>query len=143
MKEDDYNKACREILEKVLAGEIENENQLNKAKKDVSKHYHLASLPRNGDIITQGSDEEQAIIKDFLKRKPVRTISGVAAIAVMTSPAPCPHGVCLPCPGGPNSAFKSPQSYMGRSLQPCGRSSMDLTLIPRLNPGFPSLKDRP
>ncbi len=45
MKEDDYNKACREILEKVLAGEIENENQLNKAKKDVSKHYHLASSP--------------------------------------------------------------------------------------------------
>ena len=88
MKEDNYNKACREILEKVLAGEIENENQLNKAKKDVSKHYHLASLPRNGDVITQGSDEEKAIITDFLKRKPVRTISGVAAIAVMTSPAP-------------------------------------------------------
>ena len=114
MKEDDYNKACREILEKVLTGEIENENQLNKAKKDVSKCYHLASLPRNGDIIIQGSPEEQAIIKEFLRRKPVRTISGVAVIAVMTSPAPCPHGVCLPCPGGPNSIFKSPQSYMGR-----------------------------
>lgn len=114
MKEDDYNKACREILEKVLVGEIENENQLNKAKKDVSKHYHLDSLPRNGDVITRGSAEEQAIIRDFLRRKPVRTISGVAVIAVMTSPAPCPHGVCLPCPGGPNSAFKSPQSYMGR-----------------------------
>ncbi|MDY0130211.1 MAG: tRNA uridine(34) 5-carboxymethylaminomethyl modification radical SAM/GNAT enzyme Elp3, partial [Methanosarcina vacuolata] len=114
MKEDDYNKACREILEKVLVGKIENENQLNKAKKDVSKHYHLDSLPRNGDVITRGSAEEQAIIRDFLRRKPVRTISGVAVIAVMTSPAPCPHGVCLPCPGGPNSAFKSPQSYMGR-----------------------------
>ncbi len=114
MKEDTYNKACREILEKVLAGEIENESQLNKAKKDFSKHYHLASLPRNGDIITQGSNEEKALIKEFLRRKPVRTISGVAVIAVMTSPAPCPHGVCLPCPGGPNSTFKSPQSYMGR-----------------------------
>lgn len=114
MKEDDYNKACREILEKVLVGKIENENQLNKAKKDVSKHYHLDSLPRNGDVITRGSAEEQAIIRDFLRRKPVRTISGVAVIAVMTSPAPCPHGVCLPCPGGPNSTFKSPQSYMGR-----------------------------
>jgi len=114
MKEDDYNKACREILEKVLAGEIENENQLNKAKKDVSKYYHLASLPRNGDVIIQGSNEEQATVKEFLRRKPVRTISGVAVIAVMTSPAPCPHGVCLPCPGGPNSTFKSPQSYMGR-----------------------------
>ena len=114
MKEDNYSKACREILEKVLAGEIENENQLNKAKKDVSKRYHLASLPRNGDIIIQGSLEEQAIIKELLRRKPVRTISGVAVIAVMTSPAPCPHGICLPCPGGPNSTFKSPQSYMGR-----------------------------
>ncbi|MDD2615449.1 MAG: tRNA uridine(34) 5-carboxymethylaminomethyl modification radical SAM/GNAT enzyme Elp3, partial [Methanosarcina sp.] len=114
MKEDDYNKACREILEKVLTGEIKNESQLNKVKKSISKHYHLASLPRNGDIIIQGSSEEQAIIKGFLRRKPVRTISGVAVIAVMTSPAPCPHGVCLPCPGGPNSTFKSPQSYMGR-----------------------------
>ncbi|AKB31398.1 histone acetyltransferase, ELP3 family [Methanosarcina siciliae HI350] len=114
MKETDYKRACRNTLEKVLAGEIKNEDQLNKVKKDVSKLYHLASLPRNGDIIMQGTPEEQAVIKEFLRRKPVRTISGVAVIAVMTSPAPCPHGVCLPCPGGPNSAFKSPQSYMGR-----------------------------
>ncbi|MDQ1275451.1 MAG: elongator complex protein 3, partial [Euryarchaeota archaeon] len=114
MKEADYNRACRIILEKVLAGEIRDEDQLNKVKKDVSKSYHLASLPRNGDIIIQGTSEEQAEIKEFLRRKPVRTISGVAVIAVMTSPAPCPHGVCLPCPGGPNSSFKSPQSYMGR-----------------------------
>ncbi len=114
MKEDDYIRACRELLEKVLAGKIEDEPQLNKAKKEVSKHYHLASLPRNGDIIVQGTPEEKAIIKEFLRRKPVRTISGVAVIAVMTSPAPCPHGVCLPCPGGPKSTFKSPQSYMGK-----------------------------
>ncbi len=41
----------------------------------------------------QGTPEEQALIKEFLRRKPVRTISGVAVIAVMTSPAPpCPHG---------------------------------------------------
>ena len=114
MKEADYNRACRSVLEKTLAGEIKDEVQLNKVKKDVSKLHHLASLPRNGDIIMQGTPEEQALIKEFLRRKPVRTISGVAVIAVMTSPAPCPHGVCLPCPGGPNSAFKSPQSYMGR-----------------------------
>lgn len=114
MKEADYNRACRLILEKVLADEIKDEDQLNKVKKDVSKLYHLSSLPRNGDIIVQGTAEEQAVIKEFLRRKPVRTISGVAVIAVMTSPAPCPHGVCLPCPGGPNSSFKSPQSYMGK-----------------------------
>jgi elongator complex protein 3 len=114
MKEEKYTRACRDILEKILSGEIEDEDLLNKIKKDVSKQYHLPGLPRNGDIIMQGAPEEQTIIKEFLKRKPVRTISGVAVIAVMTSPAPCPHGVCLPCPGGPKSVFKSPQSYMGR-----------------------------
>jgi elongator complex protein 3 len=112
--EKDYTEACRGILKKVLKGEIKDEDELNKVKKEVSKYYHLSSLPRNGDIIIQGSPEEQTAIKEFLKRKPVRTISGVAVIAVMTSPALCPHGVCLPCPGGPNSVFKSPQSYMGR-----------------------------
>jgi elongator complex protein 3 len=133
MREDNYIRACRDIFEKVLAGEIEDENQLNRTKKEVSKNYHLAILPRNGDIIVQGSPEEQTTIKEFLKRKPVRTISGVAVIAVMTSPAPCPHGVCLPCPGGPNSVFKSPQSYMGR--EPAAMRAIQ-TL--RLDPGSPN-----
>ena len=31
----------------------------------------------------------------------------------MTSPYPCPHGKCLPCPGGPDHPFHSPQSYTG------------------------------
>jgi elongator complex protein 3 len=43
------------------------------------------------------------------KRKPVRTISGVAVVAVMTSPYPCPHGRCIMCPRGDNA----PQSYTG------------------------------
>ena len=45
--------------------------------------------------------------------KPSRTLSGVAPVAVMTSPYPCPHGKCLPCPGGPDHPFHSPQSYTG------------------------------
>ena len=137
MKEADYNRACRNILEKVLAGEIKDEDQLNKVKKDVSKLYHLASLPRNGDIIMQGTPEEQALIKEFLRRKPVRTISGVAVIAVMTS---LPHALTgFACPvRGSNSSFKSPQSYMGREPAAIEQFSMNLTLTPRFSPGFPS-----
>ena len=41
----------------------------------------------------------------------MRTISGVAVVAVMTSPTECPHGRCIPCPGGPIT--QSPQSYTG------------------------------
>ena len=55
--------------------------------------------------------EERERLK-MLVRKPTRTLSGVSVIAAMTSPARCPHGTCVPCPGGINCT--SPQSYTGR-----------------------------
>ncbi len=46
-----------------------------------------------------------------LGRKPSRILSGVAPVAIMTKPYPCPHGKCIYCPGGPE--FDTPQSYIG------------------------------
>ena len=46
-----------------------------------------------------------------IARKPTRSLSGVAVVAVMTAPARCPHGRCSYCPGGLES--RSPQSYTG------------------------------
>jgi elongator complex protein 3 len=109
-----FEAACRMILDMVLDGSIKDEKELNSAKKKIAKDFHLSTLPKNADIIISGNDNEQEIARAVLQRKPVRTISGVAVIAAMTSPAPCPHGICVPCPGGPNSDFHSPQSYMGR-----------------------------
>jgi elongator complex protein 3 len=40
------------------------------------------------------------------QRKPTKTISGVAPLAVMLPPRPCPHGACLYCP-----TLNAPQSY--------------------------------
>lgn len=44
------------------------------------------------------------------KRKPTKTISGVAPVAVMLPPRPCPHGACLYCP-----SLNAPQSYTPES----------------------------
>ncbi len=55
--------------------------------------------------------EERARHGATVLRKPTRTLSGVAVVAVMTSPAACPHGRCTYCPGGPSA--RSPQSYTG------------------------------
>jgi elongator complex protein 3 len=46
-----------------------------------------------------------------LRTKPARSASGVAVVAVMSSPAACPHGKCTFCPGGPDVG--SQQSYSG------------------------------
>ena len=43
-------------------------------------------------------------------KKPTKTISGVAPVAVMIPPAPCPHGACLFCP-----TLNAPQSYTPES----------------------------
>ncbi len=47
-------------------------------------------------------------------KKPARSLSGVSVVAVMSSPAPCPHGRCSYCPGGQ----ETPQSYTGK--EPAG-----------------------
>ena len=66
-------------------------------------------LLSNVDWIASLPPDERA--RYSLRRKPTRTLSGVAVVAVMTAPSACPHGRCTYCPGGLESG--SPQSYTG------------------------------
>ena len=86
---------CREIVQKILDGEITNKDQLQNYKIKISKKYSLPGVPRNSEILSEVTDEERPLVEAILIRKPVRTLSGVVAVAVMTSPAPCPHGKCI------------------------------------------------
>ena len=68
-------------------------------------------LPSNVDWVASLPEAEQRRYDGVVRRKPTRTLSGVAVVAVMTAPARCPHGRCTYCPGGVENA--SPQSYTG------------------------------
>src|SRR5271157_203917 len=105
--------ACRELVMLILTGDVSTQDELNKAKKMVSVAHHLSSLPRNSDILKVADEDEYGLVLGILQKRPVRTISGVAVVAVMTSLYKCPHGKCVPCPGGVDSIFNSPQSYTG------------------------------
>ncbi len=120
---DEIDFAFRELIEKLLRKEITTKQELNAAKKDISIRCRLSSLPGNSRILAAAKEEEKQEVLELLQLKPVRTISGVAVIAAMTSPAPCPHGLCLPCPGGPGSKYRSPQSYMG--AEPAARRAFE------------------
>jgi len=109
----DNSTVFREIISLILSGDADSAN-IQKLKTAVAKKYHLSSVPRNSDIFGAATDGEREALRPYLQLKPTRTISGVAPVAVMTSPHPCPHGKCLPCPGGPDHpTFHSPQSYTG------------------------------
>ncbi|MGP8078659.1 MAG: tRNA uridine(34) 5-carboxymethylaminomethyl modification radical SAM/GNAT enzyme Elp3 [Thermoplasmata archaeon] len=68
-------------------------------------------LPSNVDWVRGRSAEDRGRFAGVVLRKPSRTLSGVAIVAVMTAPARCPHGRCTYCPGGVDHG--SPQSYTG------------------------------
>ena len=101
----------RRIVDDILSGQINDEAALEARKKKASASLGLSSLPSNADILGQAKTEERERLK-MLVRKPTRTLSGVAVIAAMTSPARCPQGTCVPCPGG--VSCNSAQSYTGR-----------------------------
>ncbi|HYB59622.1 MAG TPA: tRNA uridine(34) 5-carboxymethylaminomethyl modification radical SAM/GNAT enzyme Elp3 [Candidatus Acidoferrales bacterium] len=111
--------ACEEIIEGILERTVTREN-LQPTKIAVTRRYRLASLPTNSQIYGAAPVEIRHELTEVLQRKPTRTASGVAVVAVMTSPYACPHGKCVPCPGGP--AFGVPQSYTG--LEPAARRAL-------------------
>ncbi|MEI8331899.1 MAG: tRNA uridine(34) 5-carboxymethylaminomethyl modification radical SAM/GNAT enzyme Elp3 [Methanomicrobiales archaeon] len=104
--------AFREIISRFLALPP-GEDTIMAVKIDICKKYRLSAVPKNSAILAAALPEDKKALRKILLVKPTRTLSGVAPVAAMTSPAPCPHGKCLPCPGGPEHIFKSPQSYTG------------------------------
>jgi elongator complex protein 3 len=102
----------REIISR-LSSDGSDPGEIQRIKIAVARKYGLACIPKNSAILAAATDDEREQLRRRLLVKPTRTLSGVAPVAVMTSPSPCPHGKCLPCPGGPDHPFRSPQSYTG------------------------------
>ena len=84
---------------------------LHRAKIAWAKAHGGSALPSNVEYLSSLNADERARLSGRVYRKPSRTLSGVAVVAVMTAPAPCPHGQCSYCPGG--VTMGSPQSYTG------------------------------
>jgi elongator complex protein 3 len=102
----------REIISRILTLPPGDE-AIVAVKLDVCRKFSLPAVPKNSVILAAAAPGERETLRKILMVKPSRTLSGVAPVAVMTSPYPCPHGKCLPCPGGPDHPFHSPQSYTG------------------------------
>ena len=107
-----FERACRHLAERVASGDLERE-EVESAKLDACSEFGASEVPRHSDIVDHAPEGEREAVQRVLRRKPVRTASGVSPVAIMTSPQACPHGKCLYCPGGPASEFSSSQSYTG------------------------------
>ena len=113
MTENDEDYALyREIIDAILESDVPvDKKAVNRIKNSVCAKYRRSRTPSNVDILQASIPEETEILRPILLKRPVRTVSGVAVVAVMTQPHACPHGKCAYCPGGPDLGV--PQSYTG------------------------------
>lgn len=103
--------ALRQLIIK-YGSKIKNSDDLSDAKRAICKEFAL-DFVLNSELLTivrQMSKSEQQNLAEFssvLKKRAIRTMSGIAPVAVLTKPYPCP-GNCAYCPNEKNV----PTSYL-------------------------------
>lgn len=93
--------------------DILDERGLMRLKLEACKEFSLESVPKNSLILALMTDDGKLRFASVLRRKTIRTASGIAVVTAMTKPFDCPHGTCTFCPGGVR--FGTPQSYTRNS----------------------------
>ncbi len=107
-----FEDACKEISHNLLAIQEPTNKDVKRETKRICTKYSLERIPRNYEILASVTGQDFVRLQKALVRKPVKTASGVAVIALMPKPYACPHGRCTYCPGGVE--FNTPNSYTGQ-----------------------------
>ncbi|HWG90278.1 MAG TPA: tRNA uridine(34) 5-carboxymethylaminomethyl modification radical SAM/GNAT enzyme Elp3 [Candidatus Thermoplasmatota archaeon] len=101
-----------DIIARLLAGEAATKDQVQNLKIRLCEEHRLNFTPSNADILGRTSGETRQKLLPLLRMKPTRSASGVSIVTIQSSPASCPHGKCIYCPGGPE--YGTAQSYTGQ-----------------------------
>lgn len=113
--------ACRIIIDDIIEGKISTRRDLEVRKRQLCRELKLSRFMSNADILEYASEEEKELVSDTLKKKPTRTKSGVAIVAVMCHPHKCPHGRCFYCPESdiapPSYTGEEPAALRGRMFE--------------------------
>lgn len=89
-----------------------DKHHLSNKKIVLCKKHSMKKIPTDIEILLNTPEEYLEEVKPILLTKPGRTASGVAVVAVMSYPFPCPHGECAMCPSMTDDNI--PQSYTGK-----------------------------
>ncbi len=133
--------ACDEIVNIISSniGMYNSHKRLRRVVFDVCSKYALSRVPKNHEILSSAvqknksciiNDDTFQTLRHILLKKPAKTASGVAIIAIMPKPFACPHGRCTYCPGGPE--YNTPNSYTGAEPPAIDAMSNDYAPIPQI-----------
>lgn len=119
------------IIKELIKENLKNEKDLNYFKRKISKKYNLPFLSNvellkaYHNLLKNKRIKKSEKIEKLLKIRPVRSLSGIVNVSVLTKPYFCP-GKCLYCPK--EKGF--PKSYL--SGEPAAQRAKDLNFDPYL-----------
>ncbi|XOB41218.1 MAG: elongator complex protein 3 [Candidatus Nealsonbacteria bacterium] len=91
------------IIEDLIERRIKNSSDLAVFKRRISKKYKILTpsniqlLKAYHELARKKSIKKSKAIEELLKTRPIRSLSGIVNISVLTKPYPCP-GKCIYCP---------------------------------------------
>jgi len=107
------DKAKNELIKRAAKRGITKPRDFMILKNEISEEFKVDSLPNYGltqvyeKLVKEKKIKKNEVLLKLLKKAKMRTLSGVAVVAVLTKSHPCP-GQCLYCP----SQVDMPKSYL-------------------------------
>lgn len=123
------NKLFQLIISRLSKSDISKGQALDNFKRAIAKQYKI-DCPSNVQLLESyrqmlkaGKIKRSKKMADLLRTRPVRSLSGIVNISVLTKPYPCP-GQCIYCP----QEKGVPKSYLK------GEPAVQRALLTKFNP---------
>jgi len=119
------------IIKELIRAKVKNQEELTAFKRKISEKYKIKTLSNfelfefYQKLLKKRRIKRSKKLEKILKTRPIRSLSGIVNISVLTKPYPCP-GKCIFCPteGG------MPKSYL--SGEPAAERAKRLKFDPYL-----------
>ena len=91
------------LIKQLIQKKVKTSDGLSRLKRDVAKKYkvacpsNIALLKTYHELVRKKKIKKSAIVECLLRTRPIRSLSGIVNVSVLTKPYPCP-GKCLYCP---------------------------------------------
>ncbi len=102
------------LTKQIIKRKLKSRNELFGLKRNAVLKFKVANFPKNSDVLKyyrenyiKRTDKLDKYFEKLLRAAPVRSLSGIVAVTVLTKPYQCP-GKCLYCPNEPGM----PKSYL-------------------------------
>ncbi len=107
------NKAVTDLVKTAIAEDVSSPKELHALKNRISSKYGIAHLTNleiiegYKELMKNGTIEASEKLEKIIRKRSIRTLSGIAPVAVLTKPYDCP-GECSFCP----TEKEMPKSYL-------------------------------